>query len=116
MASFPPSILDEDEARAVRLVALALLADAAAHRERLTQPGDPEALHDFRVAVRRLRSWLRAHGGTLARSAPKRAQKWLRRLAGATNHSRDAEVFLGWLAAEKGALTDRQRVGAAWLL
>lgn len=116
MASFPASILDDDEERAVRLVALALLSDAAAHRERLTQPGDSEALHDFRVAVRRLRSWLRAHGATLGRSAPKRAQKWLRRLAGATNHSRDAEVFSAWLTAEKATLTDRQRVGAIWLL
>lgn len=116
MATFPASILDDDEARAVRLVALALLSDAAAQRERLSQPDDPEALHDFRVAVRRLRSWLRAHEGTLGRSAPARAAKWLRRLASATNHARDAEVFAEWLAGEKATLTDRQRAGATWLL
>ena len=60
MAVFPASILDDHETRAVRVVALALLSDAAAQRERLAQPDDPEALHDFRVALRRLRSWIRS--------------------------------------------------------
>lgn len=116
MASFPAELLDDSEARAVRLVALALLADAEAHRERLTQPDDPEALHDFRVAVRRLRSWLRAHADVLGGDAPKRVHQWLRRLAAATNRGRDHEVFAGWLLAEKSRLTARQRVGANWLL
>jgi len=116
VATFPEALLDETEARAVRLVALALLGDAEAQRERLTQPDDPEALHDFRVAVRRLRSWLRVHEGALERSAPPRAQKWLNRLSAATNHGRDAEVLAAWLGQEKGTLTARQRVGAAWLV
>lgn len=116
MASFPDDLLDEHEGRAVRLVALALLDDAAAQRERLSQPDDPDALHDFRVAVRRLRSWLRAQGEVLGDSSPKRAQRWLRRLARATNQSRDAEVLAGWLEGERTRLTSRQRVGAAWLL
>lgn len=116
MARFPETLLDEGEDRGVRLVALALLADAAAQRERLSQPDDPEALHDFRVAVRRLRSWLRLHEATLRKSAPRRAQKLLARLASATNHSRDMEVFLQWLEEEKASLKDRQRVGANWLL
>lgn len=116
MAAFPDDLLDEHEDRAARVVALALVADAAAQRERLSQPDDPEALHDFRVAIRRLRSWLRAQGDALGDSAPKRAQKWLRRLARATNHSRDAEVLAAWLEGERTKLTSRQRVGAVWLL
>lgn len=116
MARFPETLLDEGEDRGVRLVALALLADAAAQRERLPQPDDPEALHDFRVAVRRLRSWLRLHEGALGRSAPRKAQRLLARLASATNHSRDTEVFVQWLEGEKATLNDRQRVGANWLL
>jgi len=116
VARFPDTLLDEGEDRGVRLVALALLADAAAQRERLTQPDDPEALHDFRVAVRRLRSWLRLHEGALGKSAPRRAQKLLARLASATNHSRDTEVFVQWLEEEKATLNDRQKVGANWLL
>lgn len=116
MASFPDELLDEHEGRAVRLVALALLDDAAAQRERLSPPDDPEALHDFRVAIRRLRSWLRTQGDVLGDSSPRRAQKWLRRLARATNESRDAEVLAGWLEGERTKLTSRQRVGAVWLL
>jgi CHAD domain-containing protein/CYTH domain-containing protein len=118
MAAFDDTLLEEHEHRAARVVASALLADAAAQRERLAGRGnsDPEALHDFRVAVRRLRSWLRAERDVLEDSVPKRARRWLRRVAEATNGSRDAEVFAEWVAAEKGALTARQRVGAAWLL
>lgn len=116
MAAFPDELLDEHEERAARVVALALVADAAAQRERLSQPDDPEALHDFRVAIRRLRSWLRIQGDVLGDSAPKRAQKWLRRLARATNHSRDTEVLAAWLEGERTKLTSGQRVGAVWLL
>jgi CHAD domain-containing protein/CYTH domain-containing protein len=116
VARFPDTLLDEGEDRGVRLVALGLLADAAAQRERLSQPDDPEALHDFRVAVRRLRSWLRLHGGALGKSAPRKAQKLLARLATATNRSRDTEVFVQWLEDEKATLNDRQKVGANWLL
>lgn len=116
MASFPDEILDENEHRGARLVALALLADAAAQRERLGRDDDPEALHDFRVAVRRLRSWLDAQSGVLGAGAPRRARKWLRRLARATNHSRDAEVFAAWLEEARPSLTARQRTGLNWLL
>ena len=116
MASFAESLLDDGEYRVARLVAIALLADAAAQRERLDQRDDPDSLHDFRVAVRRLRSWLRAQQSVLGRSAPARAQRWLGRVAKATNVSRDAEVFLAWLEGEKAALTARQRVGATWLV
>ena len=116
MAAFPDALLDEDEARAVRVVALALVADATAQRERLSQSDDPEALHDFRVAIRRLRSWMHLHRPVLGRSAPKRALRWLRRLASASNHGRYAEVLLEWLNAGKGALSARHRVGLAWLV
>lgn len=116
MASFPEEILDDNEHRGARIVALALLADAAAQRERVSSKGDDEGLHDFRVAVRRLRSWLRAQSSVLADSAPKKVHKWLRRVARATNHARDAEVFIAWITQTKDALTSRQRAGARWLL
>ena len=116
MASFPASLLDEHEHRAARAVALALLSDAAAQRERLGDGDDTEALHDFRVAVRRLRSWIRAERDVLRGSAPKRAQRWIQRVAKATNASRDAQVFAAWIDEVKGSLTARQKLGAAWLL
>ena len=116
MASFPDEILDDNEHRGARVVALALLADAAAQRERLGRADDAEALHDFRVAVRRLRSWLRAQSSVLGDAAPKKVHKWLRRVARATNHSRDAEVFAAWITEARPSLNPRQRAGARWLL
>src|ERR1700693_131159 len=61
--------LREPVDRGVRLVAISLLDDAQKAADKLTglakelRDGDPagnEALHDFRVAIRRLRSWTRA--------------------------------------------------------
>src|SRR6266481_4498293 len=62
-------MLQEPVDRGVRLVAIALLEDAQTAAEKLTslskelRDGDTdgdEAVHDFRVAIRRLRSWMRA--------------------------------------------------------
>ena len=52
-------LLDQPAERAARIVALGLLDKAAAARQRLDDPSDNDAIHDFRVAVRRLRSWVR---------------------------------------------------------
>ena len=59
------SLLDRPAAEAARLLALRLLDDAASARLRLSHPEDPEALHAFRVAIRRLRSSLRAWADVL---------------------------------------------------
>ena len=83
-----------------RHVALAHLKDATAAYHRLTTKSrdeDPEALHDFRVALRRLRSCLRAYRPQLRTSVSKRSYARLRRLARATRKSRDLEVHLAWV-------------------
>lgn len=67
--------------------------------ERLAEAADPEALHDFRVALRRLRSVLRAYRSCL-RKLPKKLRRELKRVARATSAGRDAEVFLEWLNAQ----------------
>lgn len=59
---------------------------------RLDDPDDPDALHDTRVALRHLRSWLRTFRAALPVS--RRSRRRLRRLARATNPARDAEVAL----------------------
>ena len=105
-------------AHGARLVALRILDEAADAGARLTGPSrDEEALHDFRVAVRRLRSWLRAFERELGRSVRDRDRKALRRIARATNPGRDLEVQLLWLAgAARGRLAGRRRrQGAAWM-
>src|SRR5262249_11008069 len=47
-------------ARGARVKAIELLDRVRAERVRLDTPDDEEAVHDFRVALRRLRSWLKA--------------------------------------------------------
>lgn len=82
---------------AVRWVALRLLDEAAAAHARLADPTDEEALHAFRVALRRLRSTLRGYRGVLAGSVKGRDRRRLSELAGATGAARDAEVRVAWI-------------------
>lgn len=116
MLAFPESLLDSSEQHGIRTVALALLRDAIAERDRLATAPDEEALHDFRVAVRRLRSWLRAHREVLGRAAGRRIRRALRRVAQATNVSRDAEVLAAWLIEARAGLDGPQQLGADWVL
>ncbi len=111
----PADLLDLPTSRASRIVALQLLERASAAHLRLGDPQDTEALHDFRVALRRLRSWIRAFRPWLRESVGKRMRVRLRALADATNASRDAEVHIEWIAAQHARLSSRQRIGARWL-
>jgi CHAD domain-containing protein len=99
-----------------RLIALSYLDQAVAARARLKDEADGEALHDFRVALRRLRSCLRAYRDSLQGSVPKKLAKRLRRLAGATGPGRDAEVQLEWLRGRGSKLGSQQRQGHTWML
>jgi CHAD domain-containing protein len=56
---FPENLLELPAEEAARLIALAQVEELRDARDRLAIPGDPEALHDFRVALRRLRTTLR---------------------------------------------------------
>lgn len=99
----------------VRLVALSYLGDGAGAAERLVQARDAEALHDFRVAVRRTRSWLRAFRDLLGDAVRGRDLKPLKVIAAATNPGRDLEVQLDWLRDAGGRLRGRRREGALWM-
>jgi CHAD domain-containing protein/CYTH domain-containing protein len=109
------SILDDTTARSARLVALSLMEDLARERERLAAARDSETLHDFRVALRRLRSWLRALEPSLEGSLPNAAVRRLRRMARESNAGRDAEVFLAWLSTTEGQLSPRDKKAVHWL-
>lgn len=61
-----------------------------------TAPPDPEALHDFRVELRRLRVWLAQSRDCIATRRAARSQ--LRTLAQVSNAPRDQAVFLSLLA------------------
>jgi len=111
----PQELLDQPVERAARVVALGLLDDAEAARKRLDDDDDREAVHDFRVAVRRLRSWLRAFDPWVSDSVPRKPWRRLRKSARLTGRSRDAEVHLDWLKSQRRELSSRQRVGLGWL-
>ena len=118
------SFLQEPADRCVRLVALSLLADAQKAGDSLMSvsqelrdgdAGSDDALHDFRVAVRRLRSWIRAFEPSLRDAVSRKQRRRLSAITDATSATRDATVHLAWLREERSALTPRQRVGHAWL-
>ena len=114
-AGLEASLLHAPAQVGVRTVARVLAARVAEAQAALQHGGDPEALHDFRVSVRRLRSWLRSHRAVLGRREVKRPLRALRSVAHATNGPRDAEVFTAWLDQTLDGLTARQKAGAAWL-
>jgi CHAD domain-containing protein len=111
-----PDLLPRPPEEGARLLALSYLDAALAARPRLDDADDREALHDFRVALRRLRSCLRAYRAELAGSREKKLERRLKRLAAATGPGRDAEVQIGWLRENAGALAAVHRAGFRWLV
>ncbi len=101
---------------AARRIALSLLDAATAARERLPDTGDAEALHDFRVAMRRLRSTLRAYQPQLEAVVSAKLRRRLRDLARATGEARDVEVQISWLERQRHELPAARRAGVPWLL
>jgi CHAD domain-containing protein len=112
-------LLLEPADRGVRLVALALLGDARKAARKLSHAKDEDerddALHDFRVAVRRFRSWLRAFAAWVDDAVSRKRHMRLHEIADATGPARDAAVHLEWLRDERRLMGVRQRIGEAWL-
>ncbi len=83
-------------------------------RKRLDDQEDLEALHDFRVAMRKLRTWLRAYRPALSDTVSRRLERRLRRIASATDEIRNVEVRLALIEG----IQRRARASAAapeWL-
>jgi CHAD domain-containing protein/CYTH domain-containing protein len=112
----PPGLLDLPAERGARRLALGLLDEAGEAHARLERGSDDEALHDFRVAIRRLRSLLRAYGPELAASVGKGARKRLEAIAAATTGARDSEVQAAWLRSRHDSLSGGERAAARALL
>jgi CHAD domain-containing protein len=109
-------LLSRSPEEGARLLALSFLDQAAEARPRLADPGDSEALHDFRVGLRRLRSCFRAYAAQLDGSIPRKLARRLKRLAGSTGPGRDIEVQIEWLRGRSPHLSSHHRAGLAWLL
>jgi CHAD domain-containing protein len=110
-----PEILDRTPAEGARTVVLGLLAEARERADRLAGASDAEALHDFRVSVRRLRSTLRAWRDRLGESTRDKDLRRLRRVARATSEARNAEVLCAWVGEIAGSLPPAHRPAAEWL-
>src|SRR5437016_10218949 len=116
MTRRPENLLAAPAPGAAHRIALSLLDAATAARERLPDTGDAEALHDFRVAIRRLRSTLRAYQPQLEAVVPAKLRRRLRDLARATGEARDVEVQISWLERRRDELPPGRRAGVSWLL
>lgn len=115
MRRLPSGLLDRPAPEGARWLALARLRELRRERKRLDDPGDAEALHDFRVALRRLRSDLRAYRGELEDSVSGGMRRRLSRLAQAAGVSRDAEVRLLWIHECRPTLDGVDGPALAWL-
>jgi CHAD domain-containing protein len=82
------------------------VAALRAHASGVAADGDPEELHDTRVAVRRLRALIRAARALIddARAEPLRQE--LGELAKRLGPARDADVLLAYLRAETDGLDE----------
>ena len=116
MANYPEHLIGRPAEEGARLVALAQLDAARAARRRLPNADDIEALHDFRVALRRLRSTVRSFGPQLDLRVPRKWRRRLRDIARATNGARDTEVQIAWIRARRNDLPPGRRAGVPWLL
>ena len=82
---------------------------------RLEKKGDEQALHDFRVSLRRLRSNLQAYAPYLATAVSLKRQRKIRKLASSTGGGRDAEVHLEWLEKRQLDVTIAEAAGVELL-
>jgi CHAD domain-containing protein len=110
----PPDLLDRSAEESSRLLALNYLDQIDSAEKRLEDTFDLEALHDFRVGLRRLRSSVRAYRPQLEGSVSGKMRKQLRALAQATNEGRDTEVQLAWLAKQSGQVAADDVPGFFW--
>ena len=116
MTNVPADLLGRPAAQSVRIIALGYLEDATLAFERTGNADDALALHDFRVALRRLRTTLRAYRPLFEDSVRGKPHKLLGEIAEGTNRVREAEVALEWLRPLATGMTPGERVGLQWLV
>ncbi len=114
MTGFPANLLTLTPAAGAVAVTRVLLARAVEGRRRMSAAADAEALHDFRVSLRRLRSCLRAYRPYLGGALPRKVRRQLRQIAADTNAARDAEVQLCWVRGREAQASRAERAGVTW--
>jgi CHAD domain-containing protein len=102
--------------RPVGEVARRLMRKRLAMGEALTgHLDDPDALHEFRVAMRRARSIEKAYRPYLADVVTPKLRRRLKAVVDATGAARDTEVQLARLAQRRADPKPHQRPGFEWL-
>jgi CHAD domain-containing protein/CYTH domain-containing protein len=114
--SSPPNLPNLLVDEGARRLALGHLDDAAIARTRVSSSSDTDALHDYRVALRRLRSCLRGYRKPLRSTVTSKTRRRLRRLTRGTNRSRDLEVHLAWLGEQGERVGRTEQPGVAWMI
>jgi triphosphatase len=113
-ASDPPLDRDDTAGQAFQAIAGAALAQMAANARVLRATGSPEALHQLRVGVRRLRSAMSVFAPMLADDGFAKVTAELKWLAREMDEARDLDVFI--LETYQPTLTrEPDRVGLASL-
>jgi CHAD domain-containing protein len=107
--------LDLPAAHGARALVTALFGEAEQALTRLESGDADEALHDFRVSLRRLRSVIRALRPQLGERVQRKHERRLREVARATTAARDAEVQLAWLRLEHAHARERDIPALDWL-
>ncbi|WP_006788120.1 CHAD domain-containing protein [Thiorhodospira sibirica] len=102
--------------RAVRHLAQGYLDDAQQAYQRFIAGDDPEALHDFRVALRRLRSLVGTYKPYIKDCLPKKQRQRIKDIAAATGLARDTEVQLQWLHPRLTQAKEHEAAGFAWMV
>jgi HSP20 family protein len=95
---------------AVRLLVDFHLAHLRRAARRFTHDTDGEAMHDLRVAARKLRVVLRAYGVVFSHRAERRGRRHLAAIMRATSTARDLEVALAHLRNER-----EEQAALGWL-
>ena len=115
MARRPSGLLDLPAYEGAVRIARFYLDRAEQAAVRLEKKGDEQALHDFRVSLRRLRSNLQAYAPYLATAVSPKRQRKIRKLASSTGTGRDAEVHLEWLESRQLDVTIAEAAGVELL-
>lgn len=107
---------DADSAqRASRVVALRAVDSMADAYDRVRKR-DPESIHQFRIELRRLRSWMHVYEPVLADTVRGGTIRRLRDIARATTDLRDLDVQIAWLRNETSALGEARLEAAKWIV
>ena len=92
-----------------------LLQKSQDQAKQLSDSKNPEALHDFRVSIRHLRSFLKSYQEVLGKDS-KKLREQLGEFMHTTNAGRDNEVHIAWLTQQQKKASPELKLGIEIML